>query len=130
MTNIQKHASSSTETVLLGNKVDLRTSGDDGGRRCVESSDGQAIATQYQLDYFETSAKAATNVQAAFEAITRKALRIRQGNSGDDGPSSDATSAAAHAPAPVSPRSRWNKDGTKKVLGIKRAAKKMGCAIA
>lgn len=49
--------------VLLGNKVDLQ------GERVVETEEGEKLASELGVDYFETSAKSATNVNLAFQKI-------------------------------------------------------------
>ena len=49
--------------LLVGNKVDL------AHNRAVASTDGVALATNYRMNFFETSAKDATNVEKAFEEL-------------------------------------------------------------
>ena len=48
----------------MGNKVDLEA------EREVSFEEGQAFARKHQLMFFETSAKTALNVEAAFMATT------------------------------------------------------------
>jgi len=52
--------------LLVGNKVDLAHS------RAVATTDGVGIATQYQMEFFETSAKDETNVERAFNEMIHK----------------------------------------------------------
>jgi len=55
--------------VVLGNKVDVE------GRRAIPAKRAMAFCqSKGGLPYFETSAKEATNVDQAFEAIARQAL--------------------------------------------------------
>lgn len=51
--------------LLIGNKCDV----DD---RVVETSEGQNIAEQYGIPFFETSAKDNINITEAFEAIAKE----------------------------------------------------------
>ena len=49
--------------LLVGNKVDLAY------KRTVNTTDGIGLATNYQMNFFETSAKDATNVEKAFQEL-------------------------------------------------------------
>ena len=69
MQAIQQHASDQVNKVLLGNKAD--TSGPVVNKRAVNTARGQALADQYRIRFFETSAKNSINVEEAFSTITR-----------------------------------------------------------
>mmetsp|Transcript_20194 Transcript_20194/g.33133 ORF Transcript_20194/g.33133 Transcript_20194/m.33133 type:complete len:205 (+) Transcript_20194:72-686(+) len=63
--NIDQHAADSVNKILIGNKCDMVE------KRVVDTARGQALADEYRMRFFETSAKANTNVEAAFFAIAR-----------------------------------------------------------
>eukprot|EP00696_Hemimastix_kukwesjijk_P009657 gnl/Hemi2/2218_TR793_c0_g1_i1.p1 gnl/Hemi2/2218_TR793_c0_g1~~gnl/Hemi2/2218_TR793_c0_g1_i1.p1 ORF type:complete len:228 (-),score=59.29 gnl/Hemi2/2218_TR793_c0_g1_i1:330-965(-) len=63
--SIAKEAPSSITTMLIGNKCDM------GFARQVDTQQGQAVAEEHQLRFFETSAKEKLNVTQAFMAIAR-----------------------------------------------------------
>mmetsp|Transcript_14373 Transcript_14373/g.29120 ORF Transcript_14373/g.29120 Transcript_14373/m.29120 type:complete len:205 (+) Transcript_14373:65-679(+) len=69
MRAIDQHASESVNKVLLGNKAD--SSGGLVERRCVSAERGQALADQFSIRFFETSAKNSINIEEAFYAIAR-----------------------------------------------------------
>jgi Ras-related protein Rab-1A len=74
---INQHSSSKAVKILLANKVDL------ADQRKVTKQDVQALTSRLDILSVETSAKAATNIQKAFEEITREMLKKGQGdNSG------------------------------------------------
>ena len=58
------------ESVLIGNKADLKD------RRAVEKEQGEALAKEFGMAFFETSARSGENVQEAFFHIT-KAIKDR-----------------------------------------------------
>jgi small GTP-binding protein len=57
------------DVILIGNKCDLE--------RAVTREEAEALAEQFQLRYFETSAKESTNVTEAFQTLAELALRRR-----------------------------------------------------
>ncbi|XP_046857026.1 ras-related protein Rab-8A-like [Xenia sp. Carnegie-2017] len=63
--NIEEHASSDVEKMVLGNKCDM----DD--RRQVSKTRGEQLALEYGIKFMETSAKASINVEEAFFALAR-----------------------------------------------------------
>ncbi len=65
--NINEKADANVVKFLVANKVDLV---DD---RVVTPDEGKSIAKQFDLDYYETSAKMNKNVKEVFEAIITKA---------------------------------------------------------
>ncbi|URD73704.1 ras-related protein [Musa troglodytarum] len=64
--NIEQHASDSVNKVLVGNKADM-----DESKRAVPTSKGQALADEYGIKFFETSAKTNLNVEQVFFSIAR-----------------------------------------------------------
>ncbi|KAM1053797.1 hypothetical protein ACFX13_001303 [Malus domestica] len=64
--NIEQHASVNVNKILVGNKADM-----DESRRAVPTSRGQALADEYGIKFFETSAKTNLNVEEVFFSIAR-----------------------------------------------------------
>jgi hypothetical protein len=52
---------SNVKMILVGNKADIASSA-----RAITRAEGEAIAAQYGIDFYETSAKDNTNVDTAF----------------------------------------------------------------
>lgn len=61
--NIEQHAADNVDKILIGNKCDMMS------EKVVETSRGQALADEYGIKFFETSAKSNINVVEAFTAI-------------------------------------------------------------
>eukprot|EP01092_Planopodium_desertum_P011377 TRINITY_DN51695_c0_g2_i1.p1 TRINITY_DN51695_c0_g2~~TRINITY_DN51695_c0_g2_i1.p1 ORF type:complete len:133 (-),score=25.16 TRINITY_DN51695_c0_g2_i1:60-458(-) len=61
--NIEQHASSDVNKMLIGNKCDL----DD--KRVVEFEKGKALADEFGIKFAETSAKSAAGVEKAFISL-------------------------------------------------------------
>ncbi|KAL5230089.1 hypothetical protein ABZP36_028865 [Zizania latifolia] len=64
--NIEQHASDNVNKILIGNKADM-----DESKRAVPSAKGQALADEYGIKFFETSAKTNLNVEQVFFSIAR-----------------------------------------------------------
>lgn len=64
--NIEQHASDNVNKILVGNKADM-----DEGKRAVPTARGQALANEYGIKFFETSAKTNLNVEQVFFSIAR-----------------------------------------------------------
>jgi len=93
MRNIDQHATESVNKILIGNKCDMVSD------RKVDSAKGQAIADEYGIKFFETSAKESHNVEEAFLSIARDIKHrldkaSEEGNNKPPGP---------HFPAPRFP---------------------------
>ncbi|KAM8838307.1 ras-related protein Rab-8A-like isoform 2-T2 [Synchiropus picturatus] len=63
--NIEEHASSEVEKMVLGNKCDIND------KRQVSKDRGEQLALEYGLKFMETSAKANINVENAFLTLAR-----------------------------------------------------------
>ena len=61
-----KRTSDTIIIALLGNKVDLEE------KRAVSKREGEEIAQEENVLFFETSAQSGTNVQEAFKAVAKK----------------------------------------------------------
>lgn len=77
MKQIKTNAAESVVIILIGNKCDVND-------RQVEKSEGQRIADQYGISFFETSAKDGTNVAEAFYGIAKE-IKDQFGGEEDDG---------------------------------------------
>jgi len=61
--NIEQHAADNVDKILIGNKCDMENA------KVVTTSQGQALADEYGIKFFETSAKSNLRVTEAFTAI-------------------------------------------------------------
>lgn len=88
MENIRKHASPHCAKLLLGNKVDMK------GRK-VTTERGQAVADEYGVGFFETSAKSGLNVTESFHSIARDCVLRALAAEGVDVAAAEKTAADA-----------------------------------
>ena len=65
MVEIEKFANENVAVFLVGNKCDLQD------QRQISSAQGAELARQYNVPYFETSAKSGSQIEDAFLSITR-----------------------------------------------------------
>ncbi|XP_050875780.1 ras-related protein RABE1c [Lathyrus oleraceus] len=80
--NIEQHASDNVNKILVGNKADM-----DESKRVVPTSKGQALADEYGIKFFETSAKTNMNVEEVFFPIARDIKqRLADTDSGSEPP--------------------------------------------
>ncbi|RHY25630.1 hypothetical protein DYB32_008195 [Aphanomyces invadans] len=64
MRQIQQHASPNVNKILVANKCDV-----DPSDRAVSKEQGEALAAEYGVQFFETSAKSNLQVDEAFRSI-------------------------------------------------------------
>eukprot|EP00475_Leptophrys_vorax_P026278 TRINITY_DN3699_c0_g1_i1.p1 TRINITY_DN3699_c0_g1~~TRINITY_DN3699_c0_g1_i1.p1 ORF type:complete len:209 (+),score=58.28 TRINITY_DN3699_c0_g1_i1:64-690(+) len=70
MVSVNKWAGDTVTKVLVGNKADLED------KRQVSTAEGEEVARNMGMLYFETSAKTATNVDIVFMAEAQEMLKI------------------------------------------------------
>jgi small GTP-binding protein len=70
MESIEEGASETVQMVLIGNKIDLD--------RLVSEEEGNDLAEEYGIPYFETSAKEDIGIDEAFDRLTRSVLNFLQ----------------------------------------------------
>jgi GTPase SAR1 family protein len=58
--NSSQHADVNVNKILIGNKCDMQSD------RAVSTEEGQALATEYHIRFFETSAKQDINVESVW----------------------------------------------------------------
>lgn len=75
--NIEEHASSDVEKMILGNKCDMTD------RRQVSKDRGEKLAIDYGVKFLETSAKSGVNVEEAFYTMGRDILHNLSSKSTD-----------------------------------------------
>ena len=63
---IHEYADASVNVLLVGNKCDQEE------QRAVQTAEGDALAREYGIDFFETSARENVNVEECYLAIARK----------------------------------------------------------
>lgn len=63
--NIEMHATSDVELMILGNKCDI------ADKRQVSKERGEQLAVQHSIKFMETSAKANINIEEAFTTLAR-----------------------------------------------------------
>lgn len=86
MRNIEQHASDTVNKVLVGNKCDM-----DESKRAVPTSKGQALADEFGIRFFETSAKNNSNVDEVFQAVAKDVMtRLRDTQETAAAPSSSS----------------------------------------
>ncbi|KAF5840580.1 Rab8/RabE-family small GTPase [Dunaliella salina] len=73
MRNIEQHASDNVNKILVGNKSDMANE-----KRAVPYSKGKALADEYGVQFFETSAKENINVEEVFTAIAKDVMKRLQ----------------------------------------------------
>ncbi|XP_016303958.1 ras-related protein Rab-8B-like [Sinocyclocheilus anshuiensis] len=82
--NIEEHASSDVEKMILGNKCDMND------RRQVSKERGEKLAIDYGIKFLETSAKTSVNVEEAFFTLARDIMarlsrKMNDGGQADSG---------------------------------------------
>jgi len=74
LNEVNRHASESTLKLLVGNKADLA---DD---KKVDTDEAKKFAENLQISFLETSAKNATNVEAAFLTMAKQLIQAKELN--------------------------------------------------
>jgi Ras-related protein Rab-8A len=73
--DVHTYAESNVNLVLIGNKCDLSE------KRVVDESAGRALAGEYHIEFYETSAKNDVNVVDAFNSLVHQVVnRLSQGD--------------------------------------------------
>jgi len=72
LNEVNRHASESTLKLLVGNKADLA---DD---KKVETEEAETFAKNLNISFLETSAKNATNVEAAFLTMAKQLIQAKE----------------------------------------------------
>src|SRR5688500_2716362 len=62
---IEMHANTNVEKILIGNKADLTD------KKVIETEQGMALAKEFNMGFFETSARTGHNVQESFYHISK-----------------------------------------------------------
>eukprot|EP00475_Leptophrys_vorax_P024854 TRINITY_DN3446_c0_g1_i1.p1 TRINITY_DN3446_c0_g1~~TRINITY_DN3446_c0_g1_i1.p1 ORF type:complete len:146 (-),score=25.79 TRINITY_DN3446_c0_g1_i1:90-467(-) len=78
--NIEQHASENVNKILVGNKADM-----DESKRAVPAARGQALADEFNIKFFEASAKSNLNVDNVFFTIARD-IKQRLAESAEERP--------------------------------------------
>lgn len=68
--NIEQFADLHIAKILIGNKSDLQ-------ERVVSKEEGQKLANEYKIQFFETSAKTGDNVDKAFDTLANLAFDVK-----------------------------------------------------
>ena len=77
MEQIQAHADSNVNKILIGNKFDLAQ------KRVVTHDEGLALAKEFKIPFYETSAVNNTNVDQAFMTLVQD-IKVRLDIEGKD----------------------------------------------
>ncbi|KAJ1484727.1 ras family-domain-containing protein [Baffinella frigidus] len=72
MRQIQQHASDTVNKVLIGNKCDMLD------KKVIDTARGQALADEYGIKFYETSAKNNIDVDKAFTEMARDVMKRLQ----------------------------------------------------
>lgn len=79
ISQIQQHADVHVNKILVGNKCDMLD------EKVVSTEEGQKLASEFGMLFFETSAKNDVNVEQSFQSIA-KSVKDRLINDGQGGP--------------------------------------------
>nr|XP_061826341.1 ras-related protein Rab-8B-like isoform X2 [Nerophis lumbriciformis] len=126
--NIEEHASSDVEKMVLGNKCDM------ADRRQVSKDRGEKLAIDYGVKFFETSAKTSLNVEEAFYSMGRDILhnlssKTTDNNGGASGDSLKCPGAFCSSGWACAPR-RASADVTARRRGLAEPQRSVRCGPA
>ncbi|GJP63090.1 hypothetical protein CLOP_g20174 [Closterium sp. NIES-67] len=68
--SIEEHSTKGVRVTLVGNKADM------DAHRVISKEQGQQLASEFRVPFFETSAKADINVDDIFVCIARESKRL------------------------------------------------------
>ncbi|KAK3783026.1 hypothetical protein RRG08_015365 [Elysia crispata] len=68
MTSVQEQVEPGTVTMLIGNKLDIA---EEAGCQAVKTKNGQELARDFEMLFYEVSAKSGANIDEAMESLTR-----------------------------------------------------------
>jgi Ras-related protein Rab-8A len=68
---IETHAAKDVAKVLVGNKADMEE------ERVITTDQGQQLADEYGLPFFETSAKSGLNIHELFQSLAKTIVATR-----------------------------------------------------
>lgn len=80
--------------MLIGNKLDMILTGE--AQRAVDKEDIEEFCNQYDLQYFETSAKTGENIIFSFTSLIKSIFNMGPDNPGNVPIGSNGMSLSAH----------------------------------
>ena len=69
--SIKEEVTSKVVIILVGNKIDLDK------KRQVQTDEGEQIAEEFDMPFFECSALTGENINSAFEALAKKLVEVK-----------------------------------------------------
>jgi len=78
LNEVNRYATEGTCKLLIGNKSDKED------QRTVTTEEGEIYAQELQMPFLETSAKSASNVEAAFLAMAQQLIAIQEKNNANN----------------------------------------------
>ncbi|XP_078388622.1 ras-related protein Rab-8B-like [Cetorhinus maximus] len=99
--DIEEHAPTDVERVILGNKCDVNQ------KRQVPKERGEKLAIDYGIKFFETSAKSSLNVEEAFITLTRDIMTRSNKKMNENRPSGKSESVRMTAKSQSKKRSSF-----------------------
>ena len=91
---IETHAAKDVAKVLVGNKADMEE------ERVITTDQGQQLADEYGLPFFETSAKSGLNIHELFQSLAKRIVATRAVTDGATKPTAGPRKLNAAKPKP------------------------------